>query len=250
MKRLFVALAMLFLSACIYAQDVEHWTKIGESQSDVFWYAYSIERIGCIGSGNVDNRCATVNVALKDATKSLGNGYSALSILRGSVICNSYDLPQDIFNANVSTFNVHSIPMREIMNEDIGYKTALQRGTALADAVTSACNSVNIALTKTGLPATSPLSSLHASVPMPAPGKCSTPKPSYPPQAIRLHQQGIVTIGADVVDGGHVANLSVQASSGSAPLDREALSISSLAICNAQAGSHVTIPITFNLNTL
>jgi hypothetical protein len=79
---------------------------------------------------------------LKIATKAPGNDYSALSILRGEVICTTYSLPDSLFNVNVSTFNVHSIPIREMSSDDAGYRMPIQRGTWLANAVTAACGAV------------------------------------------------------------------------------------------------------------
>src|SRR6185312_9525554 len=146
MKLSIFFLALLLIVPRVYASSNDaasftppemagaHWLKLGESQTETYWYAHSIQRIGCIGTGKVDNRCATVNVALKGATKALGSGYSALSILRGTVICNSYALPQDLFDAILSTVSVHSVPMRELTSDYAARKITLQRGTALADA--------------------------------------------------------------------------------------------------------------------
>lgn len=259
MKRSIALWGMLLMCSCVYAStnDVStftpsemgdaHWTKIGETQGDVFWYAYSIERIGCIGSGDVDNRCATVNVDLKDATKGLGDGYNALSILRGTVICNSYALPQDLFDANISTFNLHSIPISEMTNDYAGRQIPLQRGTALADAVVRICKSVNVELTKTGLPARSPLSSLHDSGPAPASGKCSIPRPSYPINAMRQGKQGVATVAFDIAKDGRTSNLSILSSSGSPDLDHAALAAVSRGRCSMAAGKRMSTTVTFGL---
>lgn len=260
MKRSILALALFLVVPCVYASSNDaasftpsemtgaHWSKLGESQTEAFWYAYSIQRIGCIGSGNVDNRCATVNIAIKDATKGLGDSYSALSILRGSVICNSYALPQDLFDGIVSKVNVHSIPMREMSSGSIGNQTTLRRGTALADAVIRACKAVNVSLAKTGLPATSPMSSLHHSGPASASGRCSIPKADYPIQAIRLGQHGVVTIGFNAVPGDHPEDVSVISSSGSTSLDNAAMQAVSEAICNVARVEPLTTAVTFSLS--
>lgn len=260
MKRPIVFLALLLMAVCAYAStnDVAaftppemngaQWAKIGETQGDVFWYAYSIQRIGCIGSGDVDNRCATVNVALKDATKGLGNGYNALSILRGTVICNSYALPQDLFDTTISTFNLHSIPISEMTNDYAGRQITLQRGTALADAVIRICKSVNVDLTKTGLPARSSLSGLSVSRPTAASGKCSIPPPDYPVNAIRQGEHGVATVAFTVTMDGHTSNESISSSSGWPELDNAALTAVSKGTCAMPAGTRWSAPITFSLN--
>jgi TonB family protein len=259
MKRAIAFLALLLVFPCVYASSNDiasfsppemaaaHWLKIGESQTEAFWYAYSIQRIGCIGSGNVDNRCATVNIALKDATKGLGDGYSALSILRGVVICNSYALPQDLFDGTLSTINVHSIPMREMTSGYIGNKTTLLRGTALARAVIRACKAVNLSLTKTGLPATSPMSSLHPSAPTALAGECSIPSPSYPMQAMRMGQQGVVKVGFTVSAQGRPIDISVESKFGVPALDAAAIAAVSRGTCNVAKGTRMERAVTFSL---
>lgn len=262
MKRLILALAMFLIVPCVYASSNDvasftppemsgaHWLKLGESQTGSFWYAYSIQRIGCIGSGNVDNRCATVNIALKDATKGLGDGYSELSILRGSVICNSYALPQNLFDGIVSTINVHSIPMREMTSGYIGNQTTLLRGTALAKAVIRACKAVNLSLTKTGLPATSPMSSMRrapvASTELA--GECFIPPPTYPMQAMRMGQQGVVKVGFTVGAQGRPIDLSVESTMGAPALDDAAIAAVSRGTCNVPKGTRMERAVTFSLN--
>jgi TonB family protein len=260
MKRSIVFLALLLMVPFAYASSSDvasftppemsgaHWLKLGDSQTEAYWYSHSIQRIGCIGTGKVDNRCATVNVALKGATKALGAGYSALSILRGTVICNSYALPQELFDAILSTVSVHSVPMRELTSDYAARQITLQRGTALADAVIRTCKAVNLALSKTGLPATSPMSSLTHRGPTPASGKCSIPSPDYPVNAMRQGKQGVATVAFDVSLDGHTSDRSILSSSGSPDLDKAALAAVALGTCNVAAGTRLSTPITFSLH--
>lgn len=120
------------------------WFKLGQNDSNVFWYAYAIDDSGCIAHGKGSPKCESVYIAIKDATKGIESDYTALSVLSAEMICASYAPPENLFDASIRTYHVDAVPMTEESSSYLGRKLPIGRGTWIAAAVMKVCNSLAI----------------------------------------------------------------------------------------------------------
>lgn len=92
-----------------------------------------------------------------------------------------------------------------------------------------------------------------ASTPLPPTalaGECSIPSSSYPVQAMRMGEQGVVKVDFTVGAKGHPIDLSVEPSMVAPALNNAALSAVSRGICNVSQGTRMTKSFTFNLHEI
>lgn len=262
MKRLFVALALIFLSVCAYAEDGQHWTALTSGES--------------YGVRPMESKPFIVLAAVRGATLSepINIGFYVLSSPACKALENPIDGPAtgpigpvglvEIDGKNYALDgqcdggNLTMVPsywvtrqalLKSVRNDavlDVWFKSGTPPGFHLhyhTEGFDKVLKGLDVSL-----PPDRIASAL--TLPLPASGKCSSPRPAYPAQAIRMNQQGVAQIEFDVGAGGHVSNLSVQSSSGSTALDNAALAAVSRAICNIPTGTHTSLPVTFGLNQL
>lgn len=242
MKRIIVGLAVLLVSLAAFGRNAslsqvaswtpprfasvaaDGWLKALDSDQATMWVAFSKLR------GN--NGAA--QIAVKTAYKGLSGDVTGIDILSAQVLCGAGGTPPDYAHVvDVEHFAGNGAPMND---SGVVPTLALMPGTDLASVVKVACKSL-------GGP-TAANAALQASS-----GKCKAPSPNYPMQAMRMGQQGVVTVGFNVGAGEHPESLSVESSSGSPALDQAALQSVAQAVCNGvPRGSHVAMPVTFSLN--
>jgi len=82
----------------------------------------------------------------------------------------------------------------------------------------------------------------------------SNPRPDYPPDALRMHQEGVVLLTVDVTAEGRVSNVTLKRSSGYNSLDQAAIrGVRGWTFDPARAGglpvsSRVDVPVRFSLS--
>lgn len=102
------------------------WNKLGESSQQVVWYAYERPYI-----------------AIKIATKGVGNGYSGLSVIFGTLMCGAQGAyPQSIQQANVFQYDPYN---GMLLNGDsitpFGSDIPIMHDSIGAKAVIASCDS-------------------------------------------------------------------------------------------------------------
>lgn len=143
MRRLLFVVLCAFC-ACAYAQQHQidvakftppqmsgmKWQKLGESQTDAFWYAYATVQ-------------GTHYIAIKDAVKGVGNDYSALFVTFADLLCGPRGhYPQALEDAHVDAYDLYGGWPLTSEQSPLGQEMPLVHGSAAALAVIKSCDAI------------------------------------------------------------------------------------------------------------